>query len=222
MQLAISNGNKLAEISKQYKSFCYTECHDKLYEYLIVHNLGENCEKAIGYRCLATCYLYGKGVEKDKILAKKYYLLALGYGDNGSCYPLYILEEDKEIARNYLKLGVKSGIISSQYQYGLIHFDKSAKCFIENKRKAFKYINMAVKNDPNNKSYENNLARLYHCGVGVERDVEKAKFIYEKLANKGDYFAMNNLASMYSVDGNLSMSFKYIKMASKSNNNLIN
>ena len=218
--MAIDHGNQLAGIIKKYIIFCYTECHEKLNDYLIKKDLGTDKEKAIGYRYLAYCYFFGKGAEKDEILAKKYFLLALDYGDNVSHHYLYNLE-DVEISRNHLKLAAKSGLIMSQHKYGLMHFDKSVKHYIENHRIAYKYMRLAFDNDPDDKSCENNLARLYYNGIGIERDIEKAICIWKKLSNKGYHYATNNLSSIYNGDGNYSLSFKYIKMASKSGVDII-
>ena len=210
LNLSMNNGNNMAQIIKKNRMFCFTECCERLFDYLVEKNNGSDYEKAIGYYYLGLCYLRGKGTEKDDELAKKYFLMSWDYGNNVSGFFIYRLENG-ENAYNYLRLSAKSGVIISQHRYGLIHIGG-----LLNEKKQFKYINMAANSDTNNKQYKYNLAILYHRGIGINKNVEKAKQMYKELTFKGEYNAMYGMSKIFKEEGNYLQAFKYIKMASKS------
>lgn len=138
-----------------------------------------NCCGFVGW-----CYYCGFGVDRDYHLAYKW-CKSVSEESMGACYILGFLykhgrgiPKDLEQSMLYFK---KSGDLGV-YQVGLIHkrnkeYELAFKCFERGS------------NEGDVESHKE-LGLLYHKGLGVIRDYERAMFLYEKAACAGNINAL--------------------------------
>jgi hypothetical protein len=180
---------RLLSLSKGYQKTCTSdECHLQLKQLKKYGRWGDAKTQLV----LGTAYLYGDGVEQDieksinwlkrtaynessnagKYSLKAFHMMATLYQDGIG------VEQDQALATKYLnKLADK--------HYGPVLFDRA---FIEfdqdNITQGIHLLKQASDNRFSEASYF--LARMYHQGDYIEKDIQQSAIYYEKIV-KSDY-----------------------------------
>ena len=128
---------------------------------------------------LGTCYANGQGVFKDVAEAEKWYRKAAEQGDETSREALRKLGKEKKMAEAYALVLVQKGReFVRKKKYG-----QAVECL----RKAA---------EQGNADAQLALAACYEFGRGTKKNREKARYWYEKAAEKGHYRAKQKVQEM--------------------------
>ena len=177
--------------------------------------------------CLAQCYLYGYGTDKDKRLA---YQMCTEEAENGNSDAQTILCEkyfsgdDCYLSKNYT-LCAKWGELAISQGIKGIRFETAYSSSHIGKHERAKELYLELANEGNSAAMNNyacelsdavektkwfqkaaeegedygmwNLAKRYRDGAGIEKDIDKAMEWFSKAAENGHSGAMEDLAYMY-------------------------
>ena len=171
-------------------------------------------------------YKHGYGVKPDYEKAIKF--LKEGY-DTKQKYAMrdysiiFILGIDGYLEPDYEKgIKISKEILKLYPTYAQAYVDLSY-CYehIKDYDNAFKYGELALKHDPENKNANYNMGLYYKKGYGVEENYTKAISYYEKAFNVGNYEAYLSIADIYNDKKNKmydpKKAFEYSKKAFEKN-----
>jgi uncharacterized protein len=178
---------------------------------------------------LALAYKYGNGVEKNKILAKEYYLKAfnsyLKEAENGNSNSQAALGSmyltDDAVPKNlpkaleWLEKASDNGSSNGQVRLGEIYLNGiiAPKDF----EKAIKLIQKSSNQGNPNAQYL--LGQEYLNGKNIEKDLSKSFSLFQESATKGHPRAQHDLGYLYingiSVPKDLPTGFKWILRAAE-------
>ena len=129
---------------------------------------------------LAESYMHGEGVGKNSEEAMKWYRKAAESGYGPACYRMGELcfHDDKEEALQWFSKGGELNDDLSAYSAGMIYYSKGD---YEN---AIKFLKISAELD-NSDAYLR-LSEMYLSGIGVAKNEEKAKELFER-ANRNVY-----------------------------------
>ncbi|RIB23823.1 kinase-like domain-containing protein [Gigaspora rosea] len=138
---------------------------------------------------LASCYYYGKWVEKDEHKAFIYYQKSAEMGNAnatfkvGNCYSHGIgVEKDEHKAFIYYQKSAEMGDADGTFKVGYC-YDYGIGVE-KDEHKAFIYYQKSAEMGNANGTF--NVGYCYHHGIGVEKDEHKAFIYYQKSAEMGD------------------------------------
>jgi TPR repeat protein len=124
-----------------------------------------------------------------------FHLDTINYSNNNS----EIKKSFNELENILKKLNVEENYLAARISNSLGWLFYTKINFIDNS-KAFKYLNMSIKNSENDYYLGycvNNLGVLYDQGRGVKRDYKKAFKLYQKAAKLGNHYGHANSAKFY-------------------------
>ncbi|RIB21453.1 hypothetical protein C2G38_1101767 [Gigaspora rosea] len=149
---------------------------------------------------LASCYRYGKWVEKDDHKAFNYYQKSAEMGDAsgicnvGYCYDEGIgVEKDEYKAFIYFKKSAEMGNAYGAFNVGNCY--NHGIGVYKDEHKAFIYYQKSAEVGDARGAFS--LGACYRTGNGVEKDEHKAFIYYQKSAEMGDTSGMSLVAECY-------------------------
>jgi TPR repeat protein len=162
------------------------------------------------YICIGGRLLMGEGVEKNKGKAIEYYRKKDSALAN---FNLFCVTSIEEGAIEYLVKSVKQGYCKAKYMYALYLKTKNDDRHTPESIKLIKEV--ALTGHP---EAEHELGLYYHLdGEGEDKDIRKAKFWYERAAEKNNPDALNNLGIIWKcglgVIGDLTKAKNYFERA---------
>lgn len=155
-------------------------------QYWLEKSANNNDPEAIN--ALGMINLYGLGKEKNIELAKKYFLQAVDYKEDIAKYnlgELYRLEQDYNLAKEWYEKAYSSYPGKSYLGLSKVYLDQAEY------KNAFLYSEKAAKFDEAEAEY--NLGVFFEQGIYVSKDINKAKYWYQKSSEKGFSDAKHNL-----------------------------
>ena len=146
-----------------------------------------------GQSSLGDCYKYGWGVESDINLAVKCYSSAVEQGDKDAMYELSELllndegaDKDEVRGVELLKNAAENGHAKAQFMYGSLLINPSAMDVSSVAQDVSAGIDWMQKSAAQSFGMaECTLATFYAQGIGVEKDLAKAKDLYERALEHG-------------------------------------
>ena len=145
---------------------------------------------------VATHLLAGRGVTKDKKAAGDWLVRAAETQDPVAHYLLGRLrqgagEADLDRVRNSFGVAAAAGHREAQFALAILLAKSAAEA---DKKEAAEWFARA--HETGHVAAANHLGELYRDGVGVPRQLDKARSIFQQAAEQGDANAMYNLARM--------------------------
>lgn len=129
---------------------------------------------------LGDCYVHGIGVNKDDVMAFKFYMMAAERGSIPGKYMVgmsYLTGEgvQKSIssAESYIRAAADAGFAKAQYILGLMYQNEEIG-FLARDKKAFKYFEKSARQGHGNAQIE--LGDAYLGGIGVKADLGEGLF----------------------------------------------
>lgn len=168
------------------------------------------------YHKLGYFYEMGLGVEKNYEKSIDYYKRALKIGDTLSAYNLgmlFLKKGNKEDSLKYLKRAEKFGYVQALNSLGRFYEEE------HNYELAINYYKKAAEHNHGNAFL--NLGFIYEKGKGVKRNIEQAKFYYEKAVEQGNYKAREILSYLEGTDDKQLNSLLIDYEKNKSNKNYL-
>ena len=149
-------------------------------------------------------------------LFRDYHLDRIDYSNNNS----EIKKSFNELENILKKLDIEKNYLAAEISNSLGWLFYTKINFIDNS-KAFKYLNMSIKNSKNDYYlgyFVNNLGVLYDQGRSSKRDYKKAFKLYQQSAKLGNHYAFSNIAKFYilglgGVKKDYSKAIKHYKLA---------
>ena len=165
---------------------------------------------------IAERYYFGYGVDKDKLEALKWFLLAANQGHTKSQYMvgwLYaqgtIVDYDREKAIHYLELAAETSNPAAEHILGCLYFD------VTDFNKARFWLFKAAKSG--HAGAQALMGDLYRKGLGVKQDYQKALDWYIEDAESENPISQYGLSVMYreglGVEKDLIQSADWAKLA---------
>lgn len=166
---------------------------------------------------LATFYESGEGVKQDYLKAIEYYELLVRHFDGDAAYKLGLFYENGKGVERNLDKAIEYYEIAAQYMNSdaflkLGSFHEEGKKYPQNYIKAIECYESSAELD-NSLAYLR-LANIFYYGKGVDADIDKAKYNYNKIIemnkpelysfkvchNGSYYIACNDLGLIHLID----------------------
>lgn len=175
---------------------------------------------------LDLCYLYGTGVNKNKLNALKWISKAAQQGYAKAQYKLGLMYQEGIVVKKanlkavewFIK-AAKQGHIEAQFSLGVL-YKQGTDDVIKNYKNALKWYQEAA--DQGHAVAQNNLGVMYSDGIGVTQDHTKAVELYQKAAEQRLAIAQSNLGWMYEngygIGQNYKKALKWYKKAARQRN----
>lgn len=175
---------------------------------------------------LGKVYFFGIGVKKNYKLALKYFEESANHQNPEAMFFLgyiyrhgYGIEKDYLIAKNYFEMGAELNNDDAQYNLGMLYLKGIGVS--KDISQAMHYFRLAEKNG--NIHVLNTLGMIYRDGIIIQpKDYLRAKYYFEKAANKNDSNGFFYLGCLYSDESwnqhDYSKARYYLELSAKLNN----
>lgn len=173
---------------------------------------------------LGKMFKNGFGVEKNDVIAVRWFRKAANQGDVISKYNLglmyyhgYGVEQNYENALQFYLEAAEKGHANAQLNLGIMYYNGIG--VIKDYKQAVNWYHKAAKQQQARS--QRNLGLMYQRGLGVEKNYKKAIFWYRKAAEQDECLAQYHLGNLYSkglgVEKDLYQAVFWWKKACKQN-----
>ncbi|KAL4125202.1 hypothetical protein PRIC2_008787 [Phytophthora ramorum] len=193
------------------------------HQYFFGHGVAKNLQRAIelykqaadlgcapAMTCLGQMHFTGKGIEKDILIAEKWFERASSGGEIEACHQLGLLmcekaahlkdtrQSDELLAVAHIRFAQAAGQGHRDAQFELGYFHEYGRGGCEsNEKEAATWYGKAA--DQGHTGAEASLGRLFLVGTQIQQDVAKAVHFLQRAAAKSDSSAQTRLGLLFTT-----------------------